>query len=213
MQKKELANITYSYLDELFERAECELNFTNHLELLVAVMLSAQCTDKRVNQVTQTLFKKYQSVQDYASCNREELEQDIFSCGFYRNKSKNIISACQDIITKFNGQVPDNFEDLISLSGVGRKTANVVLAVGFNQDAIAVDTHVFRVSNRLGLAKAKTPFECEKQLMNSVPKSRWSHIHHLLVLFGRYHCKAIKPNCKDCKLKPYCNYFKSSKTH
>ena len=208
MQKQELQQITYNYLDNMFPTAQCELNFDNNLQLLVAVILSAQCTDKRVNQVTQNLFLKYQSVQDFANANILDLEKAIFSCGFYHNKAKNIKSACNDIIDRFNGQVPDNFEDLISLNGVGRKTANVVLAVGFHKDTIAVDTHVFRVSNRLGLAKANNALKCEMQLQKIVPKEQWSRFHHLLVLFGRYHCKAIKPNCAECKLKDFCKFYK-----
>ena len=197
----------YDYINNLLPAAQCELEFSNNFELLIAVMLSAQCTDKRVNTVTKTLFQKYRNPQDFAKANINELEQEIFSCGFYHNKAKNIISASQDIIDKFDGQVPDNFEDLISLSGVGRKTANVVLAVGFGRDAIAVDTHVFRVSNRLGIAKANNPLSCEKQLQAAISQDKWSHFHHLLVLFGRYHCKAIKPNCSDCGLKNLCEYY------
>ncbi len=205
------ADIVYNKINSLFPVAKCELNFANNFELLIAVMLSAQCTDKRVNVVTSTLFQKYKTPQDFANADINVLEKEIFSCGFYHNKAKNIINASKDIVSKYDGQVPDTFEDLISLTGVGRKTANVVLAVAFNQDAIAVDTHVFRVSNRLGIAKATNPLACERQLQKAISKDKWSHFHHLLVLFGRYHCKAIKPNCAGCELKELCAFYNKSR--
>ena len=199
-----------NYLDKLFPNPECELNFNNVFELLVAVILSAQCTDKRVNQVTSSLFKKYKAPKDFAYANKEDLENDIKSCGFYHNKAKNIISASKDIIEKFNGQVPSNIDDLMSLAGVGKKTANVVYAVGFGGDAIAVDTHVFRVSNRLGII-SKNPLDCEIKLQKLIPKQKWSSVHHQLVLFGRYFCKAIKPMCANCELFDICKYDKKRK--
>ncbi len=199
-----------NYLNEMFPEPKCELEFQNNFQLLIAVILSAQCTHKRVNIVTKELFKKYNSPKDFASIKQEELENEIKSCGFYHNKAKNIISASKDIVNRFNGEVPNNVEDLMSLAGVGKKTANVVFAVGFGGDAIAVDTHVFRVSNRLGI-ESKNPLECEEKLMKILPKKDWSKIHHQLVLFGRYFCKAIKPNCKECELNDICKYYQERK--
>lgn len=193
----------FEILKNKFPFADCELNFNNNYELIVAVILSAQCTDKRVNIVTPNLFKKYPTVKDLANANEQELKNIIHSCGFYNNKSKNLIAMAKDVCQKFGGEIPSYYDDLISLSGVGRKTANVVMAVGFGKDAIAVDTHVFRVSNRLGI-KSKNPLECEKQLQKIFDQKDWSHLHYLLVLFGRYYCKAIKPECSNCELKEFC---------
>lgn len=193
----------FEILKNKFPVADCELNFNNNYELIVAVILSAQCTDKRVNIVTPNLFKKYPTVKDLANANEQELKNIIHSCGFYNNKSKNLIAMAKDVCQIFGGEIPSDYDDLISLSGVGRKTANVVMAVGFGKDAIAVDTHVFRVSNRLGI-KSKNPLECEKQLQKIFDQKDWSHLHYLLVLFGRYYCKAIKPECSNCELKEFC---------
>lgn len=201
----------YNLLFNRFGQAGCELNFKNTYELIVAVILSARCTDKRVNVVTKELFNKYPTPKDLANANQIEVEKLIYSCGFYKNKTKNIIAMANDIVNKFNGIVPDNYEDLIQLAGVGRKTANVVLSVGFQKQAIAVDTHVFRVSNRLKLSTSKTPLECELQLQKKIDKDKWSSFHHYLVLFGRYVCKSQNPNCKDCELKTFCGYFKNRK--
>ena len=202
------ANDVYDKLQSLFERAECELNFSNNFELLVAVMLSAQCTDKRVNIVTKELFKQYPTADSLSKANLLELEKAIYSCGFYHNKAKNLIAMSKDLINKFDGQVPNNFEDLVSLAGVGRKTANVVLAVGFNEQTIAVDTHVFRVSNRLGIVKSDNPYKCEMALQKVIEKQKWATFHHMLVLFGRYYCKSQNPKCKDCILQNNCKYYK-----
>ena len=199
-----------NYLDELFPEPACELKFNSKYELLVSVILSAQCTDKRVNMVTSELFKKYNTPKDFANLKQEELEKEIKTCGFYHNKAKNIISCSKDILERFNGNVPNNVDDLMSLAGVGKKTANVVFSVGFGGDAIAVDTHVFRVSNRLGI-KSKNPLECEAKLQKLVPKQNWSKVHHQMVLFGRYNCKAIKPNCKECELVNICEYYNERK--
>lgn len=204
-------NITNDIYDLLYQRfgdAECELNFKNNYELIVAVILSARCTDKRVNIITKDLFKVYPTVKSLAEAKQEELEKQIYSCGFYKNKAKNLINMAKDVIEKFDGVVPSEFEDLTSLAGVGRKTANVVMAVGFSKQAIAVDTHVFRVSNRLGIAKSKNPLECEMALQKAVEKDKWARFHHFLVLFGRYVCKSQNPCCKDCELKKFCTYKK-----
>lgn len=200
--------------NELYKKygvAKCELNFSSNFELLVAVILSAQCTDKRVNEVTKSLFKKYNTPQDFAKLKQTDLEKEIYSCGFYHNKAKAIISACKQILEKFNGQVPENFDDLTSLDGVGRKTANVVSAVGFNKDAIAVDTHVFRVSNRLGLSSSTNALKCEKDLQNKYPKNQWSQLHTMLVMFGRYECKSQRPLCETCPFKNNCLYAQEKK--
>ena len=201
-------NIILNYLKNLFPNPKCELNFETPFQLLVAVILSAQCTDKRVNDVTKKLFEDYKNPIDFAKMSQSELENKIFSCGFYHNKAKNIISASSDIINKYNGEVPNNVKDLESLAGVGRKTANVVYSTVFNGNAIAVDTHVFRVSNRLGIVNAKTPKDCEKQLMQRFAENFWSLLHYQLVLFGRYYCKARNPKCSICGLKNICKYYK-----
>ena len=204
-------NEIYETLMKRFGQAECELVHKNNYELIVAVILSARCTEKRVKQNTKNLFKKYPDARSLAMAKQEGLEKDIYSCGFYKNKAKNLISMANDLINRFNGQVPENYEDLISLAGVGRKTANVVMFVGFKKPAIAVDTHVFRVSNRLGIVNAKTPLECELALQKKVDKEKWGNFHHLLVLFGRYICKSRNPYCKDCEFKSICNFYKQNK--
>lgn len=192
---KKIAMEIYHYLDTLIENPKSELNYGNTFELLVAVMLSAQCTDKRVNQVTKVLFLNYNKPEHFACMEQTELEKLIFSTGFYHNKAKNIIAASKAILERHNGLVPSTFNELVALPGVGRKTANVILIVGFNTPAIPVDTHVFRVSNRLGLTKAKTPLECEKQLEKLFDKQYYAKLHHLLILFGRYYCTAHNKSC------------------
>ena len=199
----------YDTLKEKFPSPSCELKFKNNYELLISVILSAQCTDKRVNLVTPKLFKAYPTVFDMAKAKQKDLEEIIRPCGFFHNKAKNIIGACKDISEKFNGEIPNDYESLLSLSGVGRKTANVVLSVGFGKDAIAVDTHVYRVSKRLCLAKENTPEKVEKELQKVLPQNIWSEMHFLMVLFGRYWCKSQKPLCDDCKFKEICVYYKN----
>ncbi|MDE5547709.1 MAG: endonuclease III, partial [Clostridia bacterium] len=168
-------------LERLYYGSRPALLYSSPYELLVAVILSAQCTDERVNKVTAELFKEYNTPESMLTLAQEELEKKIFSCGFYRNKAKHILSASQDILERFGGEVPATQEELQTLAGVGRKTANVVYSVAFDGDAIAVDTHVFRVSNRLGLAPGKTPAEVEKGLMQAIPKENWSAAHHWLI--------------------------------
>lgn len=203
-----MTNQIINYLDTLFPNAECELKFDNNFQLLVAVILSAQCTDKRVNQVTEILFKKVKSPEDVVNLGIEKLKQIIFPCGFYNNKAKNIFDMSNDLITRFNKQVPSTKEELMSLKGVGQKTANVVLSIAFNGYAIAVDTHVFRVSKRLGLSSQNNPLKVEEDLCKIFDRKLWSKLHYQMVLFGRYYCKARNPNCKDCKLKEICKYTK-----
>lgn len=203
-----ITNEIYNILYNKFGEAKCELDFKNNYELIVAVILSARCTDKRVNIITKDLFKKYPDVFSLANAKIEELEKMIYSCGFYKNKAKSLINMAKDVVSKYNGIVPSEFEDLTSLAGVGRKTANVVMAVGFSKQAIAVDTHVFRVSNRLGISNSKNPLECEKALQKNVEEEKWAQFHHFLVLFGRYVCKSQNPVCKGCELCDFCKYKK-----
>lgn len=191
--------------DEMFPDARCVLNHSNNLELLVAVMLSAQTTDESVNKLTSHLFQKYKTVDDYANASLSELESDLHSIGLYRNKAKNIKAMAVALQTRFNGVVPASHDALISLPGVGRKTANVVMAEGFGYPAIAVDTHVERISKRLGFAKPEdTVLTVEKKLMKTIPKNRWIKTHHQMIFFGRYHCKAMSPHCKECPLVDIC---------
>ena len=201
--KKEVAKKIVLTLADVFTDKPA-LNFSTPYELLVAVILSAQCTDERVNKVTKKLFEKYSTPEAMVSLSNEELEKYIFSCGLYKSKAKHILSATKDIVEKFEGRVPNNLKDLQSLAGVGRKTANVVYSVAFNQDAIAVDTHVFRVSNRIGLAKAKTVLKTEQDLMKILKKSDWKRAHHYLIYLGRSYCKAGKPDCENCPINDMC---------
>lgn len=193
--------------ENLYPDAKPALQFRSPYELLVAVILSAQCTDERVNKVTKVLFENYNTPQKMLTLSQEELEKYIFSCGFYHNKAAHILSASADIIAKFGGNVPETLQQLKTLAGVGQKTANVVYAVAFGGDAIAVDTHVFRVSNRLGIAEGKTPSKVEEGLCAVIPKDTWSKAHHYLIWHGRKVCHSQKPDCPNCTLKEYCKYF------
>lgn len=195
-------------LERLYPEARPALEYTTPYELLVAVILSAQCTDERVNKVTRVLFRDHNTPETMLALSQEELEKYIFSCGFYRNKAAHILSASRDIVDKFGGEVPANWEDLRTLAGVGRKTANVVYSVAFGGDAIAVDTHVFRVSNRLGLAAGKTPEQVEEGLMRAIPQDKWSKAHHWLIYHGRQVCHSQKPDCKRCTLNSLCKHHK-----
>ena len=194
-------------LSSLYPDAQPALKFSSPYELLVAVILSAQCTDERVNKVTEVLFKEHNTPQKMLTLSEEELEKYIFSCGFYRNKAMHILSASKDILEKFDGKVPSTLEELKTLAGVGQKTANVVYAVAFGGDAIAVDTHVFRVSNRLGIAQGKTPAKVEEGLREAIPQSEWSKAHHYLIYHGRRVCHSQRPDCKNCTLKSFCNFY------
>lgn len=193
-----------------FSAPKTELNFRNNFELLVSVVLSARCTDKRVNIITKTLFEKYPTPLALSQAPIQDVETIIYSCGFYKNKAKNLHLLSNDLVTRFGGEVPSEYSDLVSLAGVGRKTANVVGFVGFQKPAIAVDTHVFRVSNRLALAPSKTPLECELLLQKQVDKPLWGTFHHLLVLFGRYVCKSQNPKCSECEFTHLCSYYKEN---
>ena len=191
--------------EEMFPEAECELTHQNPFELLVAVVLSAQATDVLVNKVTPQLFEKYKSPDDYIAVSLEELQEDIKRIGLYRNKAKNIKKLSQTLIDKFGGEVPTTQKELESLAGVGRKTANVVASVAFDEPAIAVDTHVERVSKRLGICRWKdSVLEVEKTLMRKIPVDEWSDTHHRMIFFGRYHCKSQRPNCEECPLLSLC---------
>lgn len=201
------SRIVLEYLRKIITKPESELNYSNEFELLIAVMLSAQCTDKRVNIVTNELFKKYNKPNDFAKLSVQELENDIKSCNYYHNKAKNIISTSKMLVEKFGGVVPSNHDQLVSLPGVGNKTANVVQAVGFNKQAFAVDTHILRVSNRLGFADTKNPNTCENCLKEIFRDDDWGKVHHLLLLFGRYYCTARNPKCETCELKDICKFY------
>ena len=200
-------------LQTLYPNAKPALKFTTPYELLVAVVLSAQCTDERVNKVTEVLFEKYSTPQAMLTLSQKELETYIYSCGFYRMKAEHILSASRDIMEKFHGEVPQTVEELMRLAGVGKKTANVVYSVAFGGDAIAVDTHVFRTSNRLGLAKGKTPLEVEMGLQKAIPKKDWSKAHHWLIWHGRKICHSQRPDCKNCPLEKLCDYAKKTIKH
>ena len=193
--------------DQMYPNAYCELNHTNSLELLIAVMLSAQSTDASVNRLTDKLFQKYHKLDDYLNTPLATLEQDLKQIGLYKNKAKNVKNTCIAIKEKFNGQVPSSQEELESLPGVGRKTANVVLSVWFDVPRIAVDTHVERVSKRLKLAYNKdSVLKVEEKLMRKIPKDKWSKTHHQMIFFGRYHCLARNPKCLECPLQELCRY-------
>ncbi|NSL52259.1 endonuclease III [Calidifontibacillus erzurumensis] len=192
-------------IGEMFPDAHCELNHSNPFELVIAVSLSAQCTDALVNKVTKKLFEKYKKPEDYIAVPLEELQNDIRSIGLYRNKAKNIRKLCEMLLENYDGKVPREREELMKLPGVGRKTANVVMSVAFGIPAIAVDTHVERVSKRLGICRWKdSVLEVEKTLMKKVPEEKWGQTHHRLIFFGRYHCKAQKPQCEICPLLDLC---------
>ena len=198
-----------SYLTELFPEAKCELEFSTPFELLIAVILSAQCTDKRVNAVTRELFKKYNKPEQFALLDQKTLEKEIYSCGFYSNKAKNIINASKDIVQRFGGVVPKTQKELTSLAGVGMKTAKVVLAVAYAVPGIAVDTHVGRVARRLNLTKNEDPDKVSVELESKFDKREWNNLHYRLVLFGRYKCKSQNPECEGCKFAKNCNFVKN----
>ena len=200
---KEKAKQIVSVLSKHFSDKPA-LEFSTPYQLLVAVILSAQCTDERVNKITKELFKRCSTPQEMLTLSQEELERYIFSCGLYKSKAKNLLSASRSIVEKFNGQVPSSLTELRSLAGVGRKTANVVYSVAFGGNAIAVDTHVFRVSNRIGLVSEKNELKTELALMKLLEESSWSKAHHYLIYLGRSYCKAKNPNCSSCPIFGLC---------
>ena len=202
-------NNVLDYLDELFSNPRCELNYNCDYELLIAVVLSAQCSDKRVNIVTKELFKKYDLV-GLSNASIEDIKKIIYSVGTSNKKARYIKNIANELITKCNGVVPNNREFLENLDGVGRKTCNVVLAILFNEATIAVDTHVARVAKRLGITKNTDAVKIEKDLMKFFPKDKWSRVHLQLVLFGRYYCKSINPLCDNCKFNNICKYKKNT---
>jgi len=192
-------------LDQMYPAATCALHHSNAWELLVATILSAQCTDKRVNQVTPNLFRKYPTIRDFAAAKPEELAQDIRSTGFFNNKAKSVIGAARKILSDFGGQVPRNIDQLLTVPGVARKTANVVLGTAFGiASGVVVDTHVQRIAQRLDLTKETDPGKIEKDLMKTIPKEKWILFSHQIILHGRSLCTARNPRCAECKLNPLC---------
>ena len=213
MDREEQNRLILAELARLYPDARPALRFANPFELLVAVMLSAQCTDVKVNMVTPALFAAYPDAAALAKAEPAEIEPIIKTCGLFHNKAKNLVLMARELTVRFGGEVPADHDALESLPGVGRKTANVVMSCAFGADAIAVDTHVFRVSNRLGLAKGRTPAEVEEGLHRSIPESDWSKAHHWLIFHGRRVCRSRRPDCGCCTLAPYCDFFKGkSKT-
>lgn len=207
MDKK--TNEILELLKKEYPDAKCELEYETPFQLLVATILSAQTTDKKVNQVTESLFKDYPDVDSFLRITQEELEERIKQIGLYRNKAKNLLLMARQLKDNYNGEVPKTMDEITSLAGAGRKTANVVLSNAFNVPSIAVDTHVFRVSNRIGLANSENVLEVEKQLQKKLPKKEWSLTHHLLIFHGRRCCMARKPECERCVLNKLCKYYKS----
>lgn len=207
MMNKENREKVLDILSKVYGGAKCGLDFKTPFELLISTILSAQCTDERVNIVTKELYKEYNTPEAIVTLTEEELGEKIRSCGFYKNKSKNILGCCRMILEKHGGEVPRTMEELIELPGVGRKTANVVLSNAFGVPAIAVDTHVFRLSNRIGIAKGKNVDEVEQKLMKNIPRDMWSDAHHYLIWHGRKICNARKPKCEECPIVQYCEYF------
>lgn len=204
MTKKERAVKAVEILKELYPDAICSLTASNPFELLVAVRLSAQCTDARVNLVTPALFERYKTIEDYANADVKEIEKYIHSCGFYKSKAESIVGMAQKILSDFNGKVPDTIEDLITLPGVGRKTANLIVGDIYGKPAIVVDTHCIRITNRLGLVAEKDPKKIEFALKKIIPAEEGSDFCHRIVLFGRDVCSARKPLCDECKMNEIC---------
>jgi endonuclease-3 len=194
-------------LEEMYPEAQCALNHEDPFQLLVATVLSAQTTDKSVNKVTGALFRRFPSPHTMAQADPEEVALIIKTIGLYRTKSKNVVALANKLVENYSGVVPCSYEDLVTLPGVGRKTANVVLSVAFGQDRIAVDTHVFRVANRIGFTQGRNPLDVEEGLMEIIPKKRWSRCHHSLIFHGRSICHARNPSCEICPIQSHCHYF------
>ncbi len=209
MTKKERYEKVIDWFIENAESAETELNYTNNYQLLVAVILSAQCTDKRVNMITPALFEAFPVPEVMAASTPEAVYEYIKSCSYPNNKANNLVGMAKKLVTEFNSEVPSDIDSLLSIPGVGRKTANVILSVAFDLPAMPVDTHVFRVANRIGLThNSKTPLQTEKELVKHIPSVLLSKAHHWLILHGRYICVARRPKCEICGLAPYCKYYK-----
>ena len=208
MVKDSDINKILDILEETYPEAECALKHVNTYQLIVAVVLSAQTTDKAVNLVAPALFEKYPTPYELAEAEPEEVAEYIKRIGMYKTKSKNIVGLAKALVENYGGEVPDNYDALVALHGVGRKTANVVLSVGFGHQRIAVDTHVFRVANRIGLTAEKDVLKTELSLMERIPEERWSRTHHSLIFHGRQCCDARKPKCDSCPIEEYCDYVR-----
>lgn len=211
MTKKERYKYVFDWFQENAQSSETELDYKNNYQLIVAVILSAQCTDKRVNLITPKLFEDFPTPEVLAASSSDEVFEYIKSCSYPNNKAKSLVGMAQKLMNDYEGKVPPTFDELITLPGVGRKTANVILSVAFDKPAMAVDTHVFRVANRIGLTtNSKTPLETEKQLVKHIPEHLLSKAHHWLILHGRYICVARKPKCEICGLKEWCKYYQKN---
>lgn len=208
MDKKSKVKIIIKKLQQLYPDAKCSLNYSSPLELLIATRLSAQCTDERVNKVTPALFEKFKSVEDFANSSPEKIAPYIHSCGFFRTKSNDIVNMCKKIITDFGGKIPDNMDDLTSLAGVGRKTANLVLGMVYGKPGIVVDTHFIRITKRLGIHNIKNAEKIERIMLMLIPPEISQKFCHQIVLHGRSICKAINPKCSECALRTECEYYK-----
>ena len=208
MTKKQRFKHVMDWFEANAESAETELHYANNYQLLIAVILSAQCTDKRVNMISPRVFEAFPTPEVMAASSPDEVFEYIKSCSYPNNKAKNLVGMAQKLVSDFNGEVPSNIDDLLTIPGVGRKTANVMLSVAFDLPAMAVDTHVFRVSNRIGLTdNSKSPLETERELVKYIPKRLLTHAHHWLILHGRYICVARKPKCEICGLRDWCKYY------
>ena len=207
--KKQEAIKVIEILKETYPDATCSLDFNTPFEMGIAVMLSAQCTDERVNKTTPALFKKYKKPEDYLKASEEEIEEIIKPCGFYKNKAKNLLGYAKMVVEKYNGKLPQNMEELVKLPGIGRKSANVIMLEAFNNPVgIAVDTHAKRIANRVGFSKEKEPSKIEQDLIKLIPKEYFKDVNHLLVWHGRKTCDARHPKCENCTIKEYCKYYK-----
>lgn len=211
MTKKEIAKLACEELQKIYPDVKCSLDYTKPYELMIGARLAAQCTDARVNVVTKTLFKKYPDLQAFADANIEELEQDVKPCGFYHTKAKSIKEMAGQLLENFGGEVPDTMEELLTLSGIGRKTANLMLGDIFGKPAIVTDTHCIRITGRLGLTKNKEPAKVEADLVKLIPPENSSHFCHQIVEFGRDICNARKPKCGECPLNYFCKYYNGGK--
>ena len=208
--KKEDAIRVIDILKKTYPDATCSLDFKTPFEMGIAVMLSAQCTDERVNKTTPELFKKYKKPEDYLKASQEEIEKIIKPCGFYKNKAKNLLSYVKMVVEKYNGKLPENMEELVKLPGIGRKSANVIMLEAFNNpQGIAIDTHAKRIANRVGFSKEKEPSKIEKDILKLIPKKYYKDVNHLLVWHGRKTCDSRHPKCEECTIKEYCNYYRN----